>query len=160
MMGLGRFILLLGGVVFCAALFFVGFSIAESLLPLARAEIHQTRASKTPFQSFTVEVATTPEAMRQGLMFRTELESNRGMLFVFRKNRQARFWMRNTLLGLDMLFIKEDGEIETIVTRYDTGSDEASMSWGRVRYVLEINAGLSHKRGIRAGHYVRIKKPE
>lgn len=129
-------------------------------LPQARALIYKSLMEAQPFRTFTIEVAATAETMRQGLMYRKALDRDAGMLFVFPQDRQARFWMRNTLLPLDMIFIRKDGEIESIVERYDTQSDVASLSKGLVRYVLEINAGVSRQLGIKPGHFVRIKPNE
>ncbi len=127
-----------------------------AVLPKAQLSIFSTSSRQKKRADFIVELARTPEHQRQGLMFRPTLADNAGMLFVFNKPRQARFWMRNTLIPLDMIFIKSNGEIETIVTRWDTQSDSPSLSTGNVRYVLEINAGFAQKLGIEAGHFIQL----
>lgn len=127
-------------------------------LPQARAMIYANLSDPQPFVTFAVEVAATPDSMRKGLMYREMLNRDAGMLFVYPQDRRARFWMRNTLIPLDMLFIRKDGEIESIVERHDTQSDAASLSLGPVRYVLEINVGLSQRHGIKPGHFVRIDR--
>ena len=129
-------------------------------LPIARAMIYKNLDDPQPSAVFAVEVAATHETMRQGLMHRQKLAGDAGMLFVYPQDRRARFWMRNTLIPLDMIFIRKNGEIESIVERYDTQSDTASLSRGPVRYVLEINAGLSRQLGITSGHFVRIRGGE
>jgi len=133
---------------------------AQSGLPQARAMIFTKLSDQLPFAVFDVEVAATPGTMRQGLMHRDRLDPDAGMLFVYPRDQRARFWMRNTLIPLDMIFIRKDGEIESIVERYDTQSDAASLSRDRVRYVLEINAGLSRRLGIEPGQFVRVERSE
>lgn len=112
--------------------------------------------SGKPVARFKVELADTPEKMSRGLMYRTGLPADQGMFFVLGAPRIATFWMRNTFVPLDMIFIRQDGEIESIVTREDTLSPDRSRSIGPVAYVLEINAGQSEILGIAPGHYVRL----
>ncbi len=106
---------------------------------------------------FTVEMALTPEQQRMGLMFRTSMPLDGGMLFVFPQPRTASFWMRNTLISLDMLFIAADGTVVNIAERTETRSDRSYRSAGPVRAVLEINGGLSALLGITAGD--RVEHP-
>jgi uncharacterized membrane protein (UPF0127 family) len=77
-----------------------------------------------------------------------------GMLFDFGRDERASFWMRNTYIPLDMLFIKADGTIESIAERTTPLSERSVPSKGPVRYVLEINGGLSDRLGIEAGDKV------
>ncbi len=76
------------------------------------------------------------------------------MLFDFMHEEPASFWMRNTYISLDMLFIKADGTIESIARRTTPLSDRSILSRGPVRYVLEINGGLSDRLSIVAGDKV------
>ena len=103
---------------------------------------------------FRVEMAMTPEQQRTGLMFRPSMPLDAGMLFVFPRPRIASFWMRNTLIPLDMLFIAADGTILNIAERTETRSDQSYRSVGPVLGVLEINGGLSALLGIAAGDRV------
>lgn len=103
---------------------------------------------------FQVEIADEPEEQARGLMFRPSLAPDAGMLFVFDPPRRTAFWMRNTMIPLDMIFVDDAGRIETIVVRRDTFSDRASTSKGDVRAVLELNAGTAAARGIREGDRV------
>lgn len=102
-------------------------------------------------QSFTIEIADDPTEQALGLMFRPSMAVDAGMLFIFEPTRPASFWMRNTMIPLDMLFIDDTGRVETIAVRMDTYSTRSSASEGPVRAVLEINAGLSEKLGIAPG---------
>jgi uncharacterized membrane protein (UPF0127 family) len=104
--------------------------------------------------TFTIEVADTVEERARGLMFRRELAPDAGMLFDFGEEERASFWMRNTYIPLDMIFIEEDGTIESIAERTVPLSEKSVLSQGPVRYVLEINGGRSDQLGIEAGDRV------
>jgi uncharacterized membrane protein (UPF0127 family) len=100
---------------------------------------------------FEVELALTPEQQALGLMHRAEMAANAGMLFVFEPARPASFWMKNTLISLDMLFIGVDGRIVNIGARTEPLSLASVPSNGPVRAVLEINGGLAAMLGIEPG---------
>ena len=105
---------------------------------------------------FRVTVAKTPAAQAQGLMHVSEMAPRSGMLFPLQPPRRARFWMRNTLIPLDMIFILPGGRIEQVVTRWDTKSDVSTSSFGRVSAVLELNAGEAKALDIGIGDRVTI----
>ena len=114
-----------------------------------------------PRYRFEIELATTPEQQAQGLMHRAEMAADAGMLFVFEPARPASFWMKNTLISLDMLFIGADGRIVNIGARTEPLSLASVPSDGPVRAVLEINGGLSAMLGIRPGDkIVHVAFPE
>ncbi len=100
---------------------------------------------------FAVEIADEPDEQARGLMFRPHLDEDAGMLFVYDEPRVARFWMKNTMIPLDMIFIDDSGRVERVIVRRDTYSERGTGSEGPVRAVLEINAGLSRELGIDAG---------
>ena len=100
---------------------------------------------------FAVEIADDPAEQARGLMFRPHLDEDAGMLFVNEEPRRARFWMKNTMIPLDMIFIDDTGRVESIATRRDTYSERGTASEGPVRAVLEINAGLAEELGIAPG---------
>jgi uncharacterized membrane protein (UPF0127 family) len=102
-------------------------------------------------RTFSIEVADDPKQQAQGLMFRPSLPANAGMLFVFDPPRQAKFWMRNTMIPLDMIFIDDTGRVESIAERNDPYSERVSSSQADVRAVLEINGGQSRQLGIEPG---------
>ncbi len=102
----------------------------------------------------TVEVVSTPEAMAQGLMWRTSLAEDRGMLFVYESPRHVSFWMKNTLIPLDIVFIDADGRVRRIAYGAQPLSLESVRSGAPVRYVLEIAAGVADKIGLRPGDRV------
>ena len=104
---------------------------------------------------FTVELAVTQAQQIQGLMFREEMALDHGMLFVFPDRAQRSFWMRNTLLSLDMLFIDTDGRVINIEERavpLDEGPRYSSD--GPAQAVLEINGGVAGLLGIGPGDRV------
>jgi uncharacterized membrane protein (UPF0127 family) len=103
---------------------------------------------------FQVEIADDAQETQRGLMFRREMAAEHGMLFDFGEERPASFWMRNTYIPLDMLFIEADGTIESIAERTTPLSERSVPSRGPVRYVLEINGGLSDELGIEPGDKV------
>jgi len=103
-----------------------------------------------------VTVADTAEKQRIGLMFVPTMPAGSGMIFPIAPPRQARFWMRNTMIPLDMIFILPGGLIGQIVTRSDTQSDKVTASLQPVSAVLEINAGAAQALGITVGDIVRM----
>ena len=105
-------------------------------------------------QSFSIEIADDPDEQARGLMFRPALPADAGMLFIFDPPRPASFWMHNTMIPLDMIFIDDTGRVDSIAERIDTFSQQASSSLGDVRAVLEINGGLSRQMGIVPGAQV------
>lgn len=113
-----------------------------------------TIRSGTLTHAFTVEIADTPEAIRQGLMHRAELAPDAGMLFDFGMTREASMWMKNTLIPLDMLFILENGEIVAIARKARPHSLRSISPGVPVRAVLEIPGGRAEELGIGPGDEV------
>jgi uncharacterized protein len=103
---------------------------------------------------FTVEVARTSEEQAQGLMWRESLGPNEGMLFPFSASRPASFWMMNTLIPLDMIFIRQDGTIVSIAANAEPHSTVPVEEPQPVAAVLEIAGGRSAELGIKAGDRV------
>ena len=103
---------------------------------------------------FTVEVAQTAEEQRVGLMNRQQLAPDRGMIFPFEAERVASFWMKNTLIPLDMIFIRADGSITNIEANTVPMSEEPVLSFEPVTAVLEIPGGRSAELGIKPGDRV------
>jgi uncharacterized protein len=103
---------------------------------------------------FSVEVATTPAQMEQGLMFRRSLAPDGGMIFDFRMPSMATMWMKNTLIPLDMLFVDAQGRIVNIHERAVPGSLDTIAAAAPVRAVIELNGGTAARLGIRPGDRV------
>jgi uncharacterized protein len=104
--------------------------------------------------AFSVEMATNDAERERGLMFRKELPEGHGMLFDFQTDQPVSFWMHNTYLPLDMLFIQGNGRISHIAENAVPMSDALIPSDGPVRAVLEVIAGTVHKYGIAPGNRV------
>lgn len=104
---------------------------------------------------FTVEIADDPAEQAQGLMHRTSMPMGAGMYFVYQRPRPASFWMRNTLIPLDMLFIDAQGVVKHI-HHNAVPLDETPIPGGEgILAVLEINGGLAARLGIETGSFVR-----
>ncbi len=104
---------------------------------------------------FTVEIADDPDEQARGLMFRETLPRSSGMLFVFPRPRRAAFWMRNTLIELDMLFIAPNGTVQHIHHRAQPLDETSIDGGGGVLAVLEINGGLAKQLGIEVGSEIQ-----
>jgi uncharacterized protein len=134
-----------------AVLFVVLFAAAPARsAPLQTLEI----ASESGVHSFAVEMATTEAEREKGLMFRKELPEGRGMLFDFHREQEVGFWMQNTYIPLDMIFIQGDGRILRIEENTTPFSTKVIPSNGPVRAVLEVIGGTAEKLGIAPGDRV------
>ena len=111
-------------------------------------------ASKSGVHPFAVEVAVNDEERARGLMFRKELPEGRGMLFDFKNEQPVAFWMKNTYVPLDMIFIRADGRILRIAENTEPLSERLVPSGGPVLGVLEVIAGTAKKFGIQPGDRV------
>lgn len=103
---------------------------------------------------FRVEVASSRQEHETGLMFRKAMAANAGMLFDFHRPSAVSFWMKNTILPLDLLFIRSDGTISTITANAVPYSTTPIPSAEPIRAVLEINAGRAQALGIEPGDRV------
>lgn len=122
----------------------------------ARAAGEQTLeiASKSGVHIFSVEVVDNDADRAKGLMYRKELPEGRGMLFDFHRDQEVSFWMQNTYIPLDMIFIRGDGQILRIEENTVPLSTRMIPSRGAVRAVLEVIGGTSRKLGIAPGDRV------
>ena len=103
---------------------------------------------------FSVEVAATPQAMARGLMFREHLDQDKGMLFVFSGEVKRSFFMKNTRIPLDMIWINKDNEIvhiERNVPAEKNGEYKTVFPGVLAQYVLELNAGAADDIGLKIG---------
>ena len=107
--------------------------------------------------AFHVEIADTPEKREQGLMYRSRLADDAGMLFLFDALEVQTFWMKNTEIPLDMLFLAPDGQIQSLHRNATPFSRRTISSGVPVSAVLEIPGGTSARLGIRVGD--RVEHP-
>lgn len=131
----------------CARIKTTPFSQAQTL----------TVKTKTKTISFSVEIADSDAERSQGLMCRQELGDKNGMLFVFSGMAERNFWMKNTLIGLDILYIDQHGKIISIQRNARPLDETPLPSFGKAKAVLEINAGYADRFGIKVGD--KIKHP-
>ena len=104
--------------------------------------------------SFQVEVATSSAEQAKGLMFRTAMGPGEGMIFPMKPARMASFWMRNTVIPLDIIFIGVDGRISNIAANAEPYSERPLASIGEVKGVLELAGGRAAELGIVPGDRV------
>lgn len=129
----------------------------QNELPVSEAGLKQVplsiRASDAT-HDFIVEVAENGAQQARGLMFRTRLAPDKGMIFPFPEDRVAGFWMKNTVIPLDIIFVRRDGTIESIAANTTPYSLESVRSNEPVGAVLEIAAGRAAELGIEPGDTV------
>ena len=107
--------------------------------------------------TFQVEVADTATKRELGLQYRRDLAADRGMIFLFPVESVHSFWMKNTPIPLDMIFIAKDRKIVGIVEQAVPFSTESRSVAGASQFVLEINGGLAKRYGIKAGDSIRFQ---
>ncbi|SEQ57615.1 hypothetical protein SAMN05428969_3564 [Devosia sp. YR412] len=140
---------------FAPALRRSGAIIAAALLlsPLVALadESKLTLHTDTGDYAFNVSVVDTPESRAKGLMYVTELADDAGMLFDFKEQRPVSFWMRNTFIPLDMIFVDAAGVVKNVHVNAIPHDPTGIPSDGPVQYVLEIPGGRSVEIGLKAG---------
>lgn len=140
-----------------------------SLLGIVLYSEYQKIADKNSITMFTaagpvkiqVEYAKTSQELEIGLMNRDSLEANSGMFFIFPDEKSRSFWMKDTLIPLDMIFISSNGRVNEMTTQEPcpkTGTCQVYESKSPARYVLEINAGQAEKWNMANGDIVEIPK--
>ena len=121
---------------------------------LGRYEITFANAHGGPTGRVWVEAALNDEERSRGLMFRRSLPADEGMIFVFKEDQEHSFWMKNTYISLDMIFIRADGRILRIAENTEPLSTRIISSGGLAKGVLEVIAGTAQKYGIQPGDRV------
>ena len=129
---------------------------AQPRLPVGSVEIEAPPRQPLVLK---VEVASTPEQRQMGLMFRKQLAPDEGMIFLFETERYNSFWMRNTPLSLDMLFIDSEWTIVGILHNVPPMNDEPRRVTKMSQYVLEVNAGVAAANQLSVGAKVRFTPP-
>jgi hypothetical protein len=106
---------------------------------------------------YVVELAMTSPQQQRGLMHRHTMVADAGMIFVFSDERPRSFWMRNTLIHLDMVFVRADGVVDSIIVGAEPLTEVPRPSEGPARFVIELNAGQTMSMGLRAGDRVSMQ---
>ena len=114
---------------------------------------HQDAMGEDVVSTFTAEQATTPREFQIGLMLRPYLSADRGMLFLFDIESEQSFWMRNTLIPLDIIYINSDGVIVSIANGLPLDTTPLPSN-GPSQYVFEVNAGTASRLGFGPGDRV------
>jgi uncharacterized membrane protein (UPF0127 family) len=127
-------------------------------VPIAQPKVYIE--TKTGEITVTTEVVATPARISRGLMYRDHLPPDAGMLFVMGRDEDHEFWMHNTLISLDMIFIARDKTIAGIVERATPRSDEHRSVGAASLWVLEVNGGWCSARGVTKGAKVRFEHVE
>jgi uncharacterized protein len=109
-----------------------------------------------PRATVRVEIADTSERRDLGLMYRTQLDQDAGMVFLFPAQVKQNFWMKNTPIGLDMIFADTAGKIVGIVANAQPYSQDYLSVDAASQYVVEVNAGFCARHGIVAGDQIRF----
>jgi uncharacterized membrane protein (UPF0127 family) len=134
---------------------FALFGLLLAAGPVRPAELQTLEiASKSGVHVFAVEIAVNDADRAKGLMYRKELPEGRGMLFDFKREQEVSFWMKNTYIPLDMLFIRTDGRILRIAENTTPLSEALIGSGGPVLAVLEVIGGTAGKLGLAPGDRV------
>lgn len=124
--------------------------------PTPRAVVTVVTAEQSRFD-VRVELARNDEERARGLMYRRTLGVDDGMLFLFPGESVQSFWMRNTYIPLDMIFIRADGSIAGIVENAVPESETPRTVGKPSRYVLEVNGGWCRRNGVKAGDRVELR---
>lgn len=105
-----------------------------------------------------LEIAITPAEQAKGLMYREHMDENSGMLFIFEKEEKHSFWMKNTLIPLDMIFLDSNKKIVDVMTAEPCEKDpcKSYMPKAEAKYVLEVNAGFAQKHDIQIGEEAEL----
>lgn len=106
-------------------------------------------------EKLTIEIADNEEETTQGLMYRRSMPDSCGMVFIFTDSQPRSFWMKNTYLPLDILYLDESKKIVTIQANRTPFSEEEIPSFENAKYVLEVNAGYCKRKGIEKGDVVK-----
>ncbi|MGS2763932.1 DUF192 domain-containing protein [Sinomicrobium sp. M5D2P9] len=118
------------------------------------ADLQLYKADSTLVKKLEIEIADDEYKIQTGLMYRTSMKENRGMLFIFEDEEPRYFYMKNTNIPLDIIYLDSDKKIVSIRANAEPLNEESVPSGNPAQYVLEINAGLAEKWGLQVGDYM------
>jgi hypothetical protein len=113
---------------------------------------------KDTIQKLDIEIADNDAERAQGLMYRPSMPENQGMLFIFQTAEPQQFWMKNTVMSLDIIYVGADNKIISIQRHAKPFSEDPLPSEGSALYVVEVNAGFSEKFHIDKGDMIKFVK--
>lgn len=116
------------------------------------------KSSKEPIKKIDIEVAENDDERMQGLMYRRSMDDSRGMLFIFQQEEPQSFWMKNTVIPLDIIYVNSKMEIVKIFKNTVPFSEKSLPSEKPATYVVEVNGGYTDKYGIREGDLISFAK--
>lgn len=117
-------------------------------------ELAFTDAEKDTIKLVDIEIADNDQERNQGMMYRSSMSYDRAMLFIMEYEREQSFWMRNTKMSLDILYVNGNMEIVTIYKHTQPFSESPIPSFKRAKYVVETAAGFCDKFGINEGNFI------
>jgi uncharacterized membrane protein (UPF0127 family) len=128
-------------------------------IPFVRqGEVYFQDKNKKLIKQIDVEIADTDEKRHRGLMFRTKMDSSQGMLFIFPEEDEQAFYMKNTIISLDIIFINSKKQIVKIYKNTKPFDLTDLPSKRPILYVVEVNAGFTEKHGIKEGDYIDFRR--
>lgn len=123
-------------------------------------ELYLVKAAGDTIRKIDIEIADIESERTIGLMHRWSMPDTQGMLFIFEEEEPRSFWMHNTLMGLDILYVKQDGTIESIAKYCVPKSDKSIPSKGPALYVLELIEGFCDIHGVEVGDRIDFKRTD
>ena len=117
-----------------------------------------TTATKDTIKLVDIEIADNDQERTQGMMYRTSMSYDRAMLFIMEYEREQSFWMRNTKMSLDIIYVNGDMEIVTIYKHTQPYSDSPIPSFKKAKYVVETAAGFCDQFGIVEGNFISFQR--
>ncbi len=118
-----------------------------------------SKEKKDTIRTIDIEIAETDEERARGLMDRKSMLDSQGMLFIFSAPEEQSFWMKNTYISLDIIYIDEHQEIVSIQKYATPLSEESLPSFKKAQYVVEVNAGFADKNKIKYGDKISFTRP-
>ncbi|MBO9615725.1 MAG: DUF192 domain-containing protein [Dyadobacter sp.] len=153
-------VFLLGGVAYFVASFSNESTPSEMHAPAIPTPVFNKEGEVTflkkgqPFKKIEVEIAENEAERNKGLMFRSYLPDSVGMLFIFEQPGDHSFWMKNTSIPLDIIYVGPDKKIVSIAQNTQPYSEESIPTYGLVQYVVEVNAGFTKQNNIQSGDVI------
>ena len=118
------------------------------------------KGTRDTLRRIDIEIADNAQERAKGLMHRTNMPDNRGMLFIFNQEGEQSFWMKNTLMSLDIMYVNKDKEIVTIYKHTQPYSENPIPSFKKAMYVVETIAGFCDKYNVEEGDLIEFAENE